>query len=171
MNKIEEAKLNSASVIKVSDNDSDRVTDIYICVGGKVAVVAIGFQGLKCVHTETLKVVNVTNNADRYTPPPLTGFTAESYIGINIGLALNIGTMIHRHAPQYNRNGYYRSSSRESEGNVEGGTINGSFGLWGAQVGYYEKANGDSISILTWQPGLAVELSASGVYLKGESDN
>lgn len=129
--------------------------DLYICVGGKFAIVILGFQGLKCTSTSGETIAVGFNGDDGYRLAH-TGLIAEDYVGINVGVALNLGVLVIEHPVGSSVRGTYQPDS----GSIGGGTLNGSYLLWGAMVGYYAK--GDSqVGIFTWQPGFAAEVSAS----------
>lgn len=161
-------EFNNDPYVRVAAADTDRVYGKAFCIGGKSALVVAGIQGFKCITT-TKQVVNITMSNGHYAEA-LSGFMAESYVGLNVGLSVLAGVAIlSAPAHSFRWTGEFRRGSYSDKTDVDGGTINGAFGLYGGYAGYFERGAA-SLTILAYQAGLAVEVSASKVQVKSDRD-
>ena len=138
-----------------------RQRSVFICVGFKMAIVALGAQALRCssLSGELIRI----GFSDESFMDENTGFQAKNYIGVNAGLALDLGVALFTHPLGTDVRGDY---DRRSENSFSGGTFNMTYLLYGAMLGYFEQDN-QSLVIIAWQPGIvAFEASLSRVRIR-----
>lgn len=152
---------NKDPYVRVAANGSDRMYAKAFCLGGKAALVVFGFQGFKCLDTNK-KLITITMNDERWGWTAVTGLVVDGYIGLNAGLSLLAGVAIL--SGPYGEFRWSGEFGRRSSNDIEGGTLNGAFGLVGGYAAYFEKEN-LSLTIVAYQAGLAIELSASKVQV------
>lgn len=162
----QEAFFNQSNLIKVGLDNEDKSSEVYMCLGGKAALVAIALEGFKCISLSTSKIVTVTFSSERLMPE-VTGLIPKGYFGITAGVALNLGVMVLRQpsdakADSNPLGGRYSYTER----GIKGGKIDAAY-FGGLLVGYYEKDN-TSATIIALQAGFSLGAALSDIQITEE---